>query len=141
MAPRVESPEQLTNGEAGVSLVEIVVAMFLFAVMSVAILPLMMGAVQASAANRDLVAANSLANKQLALLQTTFPNSAENSCAAVVLKAINGTTDLSWSGTTSISVGPCPSSYPATVTVTVRAFRSGSTNAVLVLNTAILVTS
>jgi type II secretory pathway pseudopilin PulG len=124
-----------------VSLVEIVVAMFLFAVMSVAVLPLMIGAVQASVANRDLVAANSLANAQLATLQTAFPNSAENSCAAVLNKAASGTTDPSWGGTTSITVGACPGTYPATVTVSVQAFRPNTAKAVITLDSAILVAS
>ncbi|MGV8908558.1 MAG: type II secretion system protein [Propionicimonas sp.] len=130
------------DGQSGVSLVEIVVAMFLFAVMSVAVLPLIMGAVQVSATNRDLVAANSLANAQLALLTTTFPSSAENACAAIVAKAASGILDPSGSATlASIAVGTCPSSYPATVTVIVRAFRPNSTKAVIILTSAILVTS
>ena len=142
MATRSASREQLGDGQAGVSLVEIVVAMFLFAVMSVAVLPLIVGAVQASATNRDLVAANSLANAQLATLTTSFPSSAENSCTAVVAKSLTGILDPSGSGAlASIAVGTCPSSYPATVTVTVRAFRPNSTKAVIILTSAILVTS
>ena len=136
------SLEQLKDGQAGVSLVEIVVAMFLFAVMSVAVLPLMIGAVQASASNRDLVAVTSLANAQLAALATSFPNSAENSCAAVVAAASSGVVDPSGSGATaSVTVGTCPSSYPATVQVTVRAFRPGSTDPAVTLNSAVLVVS
>ena len=137
-----ESPEQLWDRQAGVSLVEIVVAMFLFAIMSVAVLPLMIGAVQASVTNRDLVAVNSLANARLAMLEAAFPNSAENSCAAVAAAAANGVADPSGSGATaSIAVGTCPSGYPATVTVTVRAFRPNSTKAAITLNSAILVAS
>jgi prepilin-type N-terminal cleavage/methylation domain-containing protein len=132
----------MRQGQDGVSLVEIVVAMFLFAVMSVAVLPLMIGAVQASALNRDLVAVNSLASAQLATLEATFPNSAENSCAAVAAMSASGIADPSGSGATaSIAVGTCPSSYPATVTVTVQAFRPNSTRAAITLNSAILVAS
>jgi type II secretory pathway pseudopilin PulG len=142
MDTRPESPEHPLDGQAGVSLVEIVVAMFLFAVMSVAVLPLMMGAVQASATNRDLVAINSLANSRLAMLEAAFPNSAENSCAAVAATAAGGIADPSGSGATaSITVGTCPSSYPATVTVTVQAVRAGSTKPAIILNSAILVAS
>ena len=142
MDSRPESPEPLGDRQAGVSLVEIVVAMFLFAIMSVAVLPLMIGGVQASATNRDLVAVNSLANAQLATLETIFPNSAENSCAAVVAAAASGVADPSGSGATaSITVGTCPSSYPATVTVTVQAFRPNSTKPAITLNSAILVAS
>lgn len=130
------------DGQAGVSLVEIVVAMFLLAVMSVAILPLMFGAVQASATNRDLVAANSFASAQLNALQATFPNSRANSCLEVTSAAANRLSDPSRSGVTaSITVGPCPTTFPATVTVTVQAVRPNSTKAVITLVTAILVSS
>lgn len=140
MDSRPESPELLMDGQAGVSLVEIVIALFLFAVMSAAVLPLMIGAVQVSATNRDLVAVNSLANAQLATLETRFPNSAENSCTAVAAEAASGIADPSGSGATaSIAVGTCPSSYPGTVTVRVQAFRPGSAKAALTLDTAILV--
>lgn len=140
MVGRSDCLEPRCDDQAGVSLVEIVVAMFLLAVMSVAVLPLMAGAVQASATNRDLVAANSLANAQLATLQTTFPTSAENSCTAVAAEAASGIADPSGSGATaSIAVGTCPSSYPGTVTVRVQAFRPGSAKAALTLDTAILV--
>ncbi|HEY3407258.1 MAG TPA: type II secretion system protein [Propionicimonas sp.] len=139
---RPESPGQVPDGQAGVSLVEIVVAMFLVAIMSTAVLPLMIGAVQASATNRDLVAVNSLANAQLATLESTFPNSSDNSCARVLAAAASGVADPSGSGATaSVTVGSCPSSYPATVTVTVRAFRPGSTNPGITLRSAILVAS
>lgn len=142
MAGAAVSRERLGNGQAGVSVVEVVVAMFILAVMSVAVLPLMIGAVQASVANRDVVAANSLANAQLANLEVTFPNSSENSCADVAAMAASGITDLSGSGATaSITVGACPSSYPGTVAVTVRAFRPNSTNPVVTLASAILVAS
>jgi type II secretory pathway pseudopilin PulG len=140
MDSRPDPPEHPWDGEAGVSLVEIVVAMFLFAVMSVAVLPLMMGAVQASTTNRDLVAVNNLASAQLATLEAGFPNSAENSCAAVAATAANGIADPSGSGATaSITIGACPSSFPATVTVTVNAFRPGSAKPAITLNSAILV--
>lgn len=140
MTSRSRSPER-SDREAGVSLVEIVVAMFLFAVMSVAILPLMIGAVQASATNRDLVAANSLANAQLATLQIAFPNSAQNQCSSVLATAASGIPDPSKSGAmASISFGTCPSSYPATVSVTVRAFRpNNASKAVVTLESAVLV--
>jgi type II secretory pathway pseudopilin PulG len=134
-------PALPSGSQAGISLVEVIIAMFILALMSVAVLPLMIGGVQASATNRDLVAANSLASAQLADLQAAFPNSAVNSCAAVEAKAASGTPDPAASGATaSISVGTCPSSYPGTVTVSVKAFRAGYTRAVVTLDSAILVT-
>jgi type II secretory pathway pseudopilin PulG len=135
-------PEPPVDRQAGVSLVEIVVAMFLFAIMSVAVLPLMLGSVKPSAINRDLLASNSLASARLATLEASFPNWVDNSCAAVAATAATGIADPSGSGATaSITVGACPSSYPATVTVTVQAFRPGSTEPAITLNSAILVAS
>jgi type II secretory pathway pseudopilin PulG len=142
VASNSESCGQPRGTQAGVSLVEIVVAMFLLALMSVAVLPLMVGAVQASAANRDLLAATTLANARLATLQAAFPNSAVNSCAAVAATAATAVADPSGSGATaSISFGACPISYPATVTVTVRAFRPQATTATVTLASAILVST
>ncbi len=142
MAGRSECREQLRDRQSGVSLVEIVVAMFLLALMSVAVLPLMIGTVRASATNSELLAADSLANAQLATLQASFPNATANSCAAVSATATSGVADPSGSGATaSITFGACPASYPATVKVTVQAYRPDSTKAVITLDSEILVSS
>lgn len=126
--------------QAGVSVVEIVMAMFILAVMSIGVLPLMMGSVQASAKNRDLVAATSLANAQLATLQADFPNSAENSCNAVKAMAATAISDPSGSGATAtISVGDCPADYPGTVTVKVAGLPANAKTAAVQLTSEILV--
>lgn len=137
--PRGDAP---ADGQAGVSVVEIVVAMFLLALMSIAVLPLMIGSVQASATNRDVVAAGSLASARLALLQAAFPHSRATSCAEVTAQAATGLPDPSGSGATAaVSVGPCPASYPGAVLVKVAAYRPHSSDAAIVLDSAILVTS
>ncbi|HEY3339437.1 MAG TPA: prepilin-type N-terminal cleavage/methylation domain-containing protein [Propionicimonas sp.] len=142
MAGSSESPGHLRDEQSGVSLVEIVIAMFLLALMSVAVLPLVVGAAQASTANRDLLAATTLAGARLATLQAAFPNSTVNSCATVVATAAAAITDPSGGGATaSISFGPCPSSYPSTVAVTVKGFRPRSTTAAITLDSAILVSA
>lgn len=126
--------------QAGVSIVEIVVAMFILAMMSIGVLPLMMGAVSASAGNRDLVAATSLANGQLATLEAAFPNASENSCAAVSAAAATGITDPSGSGATAdVVIGECPADYPGTVTVRIDAYRPDSTKPAVELTSEILV--
>lgn len=140
MFDRSESPVEARDGQAGVSLVEVVVAMFILGLMSVAVLPLLIGGVQASATNRDLVAANSFAGAELAVLQNDFPNSADNSCASVSAKAGGGLTDPSGSGVTgSIEVGACPGSYPGTVRVVINAYRPDSSKPAVTLSSAILV--
>lgn len=142
MASNSEIAGSLSDSQSGGSLVEIVVAMFLLALMSVAVLPLMIGTVRASATNSDLLAADSLANAQLASLQATFPNATASSCAAVSATATSGVADPSGSGVTaSITFGACPTIYPATVKVTVQAFRPNGTDAVVTLDSEILVSA
>jgi type II secretory pathway pseudopilin PulG len=133
-------PRATLADQAGVSVVEIIMAMFILAVMSIGVLPLMMGAVGASANNRDLVAATALANAELATIQADFPNTGENSCAAVKAAAATGVTDPSGSGATAtISVADCPADYPGTVTVRVEGFRPRTTHASVELASEILV--
>jgi prepilin-type N-terminal cleavage/methylation domain-containing protein len=149
MASSSARSKQFCDGQAGVSLVEIVVAMFILAIMSVAILPLTIGAVQASAMNRDLLAADTLANTQLATLQNDFPETSPgNSCALVLARKASNIPDPSGSTVTgSITFTPaeCPStltSYPITLRVTVQSFRaSNPTRAVVTIDSAILVSA
>lgn len=60
----------------GFSLVEVLIAMFLFAVISLAVLPLLITGIQLSTVNRDVVAATSVANERIAQLREQFPTSA-----------------------------------------------------------------
>ena len=123
-------------------MVEIVVAMFILALTSIAVLPLMIGSVQASVSNRDSVAASSLADASLARIQGLFPASRTTSCSEVTAQAVTGITDPSGSGATaSVTVGTCPTNYPGAVLVRVQAFRRGSGAAVAVLDSAVLVSA
>ncbi len=140
MASCSKTTTPIRDSESGMSLVEVVIAMFILAVMSSAVLPLLIGGIQVSAVNQDVVAANALANSQLAQLQASFPNSAENSCSAVAAKAANGIADPSGSGSVAtIVVGECPNSYPGVVDVTVTVFRPEATKATVTLESALLV--
>jgi prepilin-type N-terminal cleavage/methylation domain-containing protein len=140
MAGCSDTATPIRDGQSGMSLVEVVIAMFILAVMSSAVLPLLIGGIQVSAVNRDAVAANAFANSQLAQLQASFPNSAENSCAAVTAAAASGVADPSGSGSVAtIAVGECPTSYPGVVRVTVTVFRPSATKATVTLTSALLV--
>lgn len=61
------------RSDDGFSLVEVIIALFLFAVISLAVLPLLISGVSMSVANRDVVAATALANERLAQLRDDFP--------------------------------------------------------------------
>lgn len=139
MVGRIASHSR-SGDEAGVSLVEIVIAMFILALMSVSVLPLLVGGVQMSAVNRGAVAADSLAEAQLAAIQAEFRNSAANSCAAVAARAASGVSDPSGSGASAaIEIGTCPATYPGVVSVKIVGYRAGSTTPAVTLNSAILV--
>lgn len=59
----------------GFSLVEVIIAVFLFGLISLAVLPLLIAGIGLSASNRDVVAATTLANDRLAQLREEFPTS------------------------------------------------------------------
>ena len=62
-----------TTGDDGLGLVEIVVAMFVLAVLSLALLPLLIFGMQASARNTTLAAAAQLANDRIHIAQALGP--------------------------------------------------------------------
>ncbi|SFI37117.1 MULTISPECIES: type IV pilus modification PilV family protein [Microbacterium] len=130
-----------TQSDDGFSLVEVIIAMFLFAVISLAVLPLLISGVSLSTENRDVVAATTLANDRIAQLREQFPTSAGSTktCSALVA-AVSGlaASDPANPGlviTASASADPgytqvCPpaaSDYPRSVLVTVTVADSSAT--------------
>jgi prepilin-type N-terminal cleavage/methylation domain-containing protein len=141
MSPRVRT---LASDE-GFGLVEVVVAMLLFAVIAMAILPLAIQATRLSAGNRDAVSANSFASSELAAVRAQFADEAANSCDAVRDAARTGFADPANTGLVAdIVVAACPSAYPAALTVTVDvrdAAASDPARAVVSMATKIVVTA
>lgn len=106
----------------GFSIVEVVIAMFLLMVLALAVLPLIVGATTVSVSNRDLVAATTFANGQLASITAAFPNdpATPTSCATLRGRAALDVPDTADTGLTAdITVGSCPPAYPGVVLVTV----------------------
>lgn len=130
--------------DGGVSIVEVVIAMFLLAVLAVAVLPLLVGVVRTSATNRSIVSATAFANAQLAPIRAAFPNTATgtNACSGVQAKAATGVAGPAGSGLAAdVAVAACPSTYPGTVLVTVTVYRSATPGTILAsVPTKILVT-
>lgn len=62
------------TSDSGFSLIEVIIAVLMLGLMAIGMLPLFVGSVQASAGNRSLVAATTLANAQLAGLRAEFGN-------------------------------------------------------------------
>jgi prepilin-type N-terminal cleavage/methylation domain-containing protein len=111
--------------EDGFSVVEVIIAMFLLAVLALAVLPLVIGATQVSVSNRDLVGATAFANAQLAPIRAAFPNDpvSPTTCSSLRSRAATDVTDPAGTGLEAdIVVGTCPATSPGTgsVTVTVR---------------------
>ena len=106
----------------GFSIVEVIIAMFLLMVLALAVLPLIVGATTVSVSNRDLVAATTFANGQLASITADFPNdpATPTSCASLQGRAGSDILDTAGTGLTAdVSVGSCPAAYPGVVLVTV----------------------
>lgn len=109
----------------GFGLIEIVVAMFLLAIVSMAVLPLLVQGLKSSSVNATLATATQLANQQIEQVRS------QSLCSAIV----PATSTVTTQGVTlnvSRTIGPsCPvSGYPITVPVSVSVTRT-DTNAVI----------
>lgn len=129
-----------SSADSGFSLVEVLLAVFLLALLSIGVLPLLLGSVNLSATNKDLVAASSFANATLAELRDSYPDTAASSCT--VIRARNGATSNDPAGTnlrSKITVGACPGSYPGVVDVTASITRPGTAGTLAELKTQLVV--
>lgn len=146
--------------DGGFSIVELIIAMFLMAVIALALLPLLVGVTRSSTTNKALVAATSLANAQVAAIRAQFPNDATNtSCASLAqavarLKTTTPDPSLTLSAPQPLATaipGPdasgliaevrtstCPTDLPGTVALTVRV-HDDSGHTVVTLPTLIVV--
>lgn len=110
--------------EAGFGLIEIMVSMFLLALLATAFLPLLIQAMRTSVMNASVATANQLASAQLDELRTLDPY-----CDTV--SAFDDVTPASVTDTRgtvyqpSRAVAACPSVYPGVIEVTVSVARAG----------------
>jgi prepilin-type N-terminal cleavage/methylation domain-containing protein len=115
--------------ETGFSLVELIIAMFVLAVVSLAVLPLLVGTARARVENRGLLTATAFANDRLAELQADYPATPgddSTSCAALrALQANPPAVDPATGLVARLSVGTCPATFPASVPVTVTVSEGG----------------
>ena len=120
-----------TRDDSGFGLIEIVVSMFMLALLSISFLPILITAIKASATNATLATGTQLVNQQLELAASTAlatPNcAAMKSYAAATTASIGTLTDrngtvqqprreLKVIASQTDSLG-CPLSYPGTVAV------------------------
>ena len=114
------------TGEAGIGLIEIVVSMFLIALLAMAFLPLLINSLKASTTNTSASIATQLVGQQLEQLRTVATN-----CAAVT--TFLGTDPAAVTDDRGVIltidrqlVGACPATYPGTVKVRVTVSSGGS---------------
>ncbi len=131
------------SGQAGFSLIEIVIAMFILMFMAMAVLPLLIVPMKASLENRSTVTATAFANATLESIRAEFPNDGESSCATVRGKQSDNVPDPAGTGLRAkIKVTPatCPA-LPGTLTVTVEVKDSSADGPLAVLATEIVVST
>jgi prepilin-type N-terminal cleavage/methylation domain-containing protein len=107
-----------SRDEAGFSLVEIVVSMFILAVLSLSLLPLLVQGVKLAAVNSTQASANRVVYDRIEQARAT------ESCAAVLSQTGSTTTSLDSRGnsfviTGTAGVSACPTAYPAVIKLTV----------------------
>lgn len=119
-----------TRDDDGFSLVEVVIAMFLFAVLALAILPLMTGLSQRSAENRTTLSATTFAKEELSKIQADYPSTpGSTATTCTVLHSLQSRAPVvdSASGYAArVTVGDCPAAFPASVPVRVIVARGGT---------------
>lgn len=138
------------QSEQGFSLVEIVIAMLLFALLAVGVLPLLISVTQLTVGNSESVRGKAAVQQKLASIQRYYPTDPSvqveaslpvgqtRNCSALPttaapLKETIG--DL----TVTTAAGTCPTVFPATVSVHVTVTNSGNVK-VASANTSVRVT-
>lgn len=112
----VRASGQSHRGDSGFSLVEVVIAMLVLALMAMAFLPVLLGAMRTNGVNRNIVSATSVANALIADAR----REGTSGCAAVGTWAARSDLAPATSGfTVNATRASCPSSLPAAVKLTV----------------------
>lgn len=132
---------RLTDREAGFSVVEVIIAMMVLALISIGLMPLMMSAINGSATNRSIVRATSLATAQLATMRQRLGAAPTSTCTQITAIATELSIVQSGLKETMVSSScPAPADRPETVTVTVTVTPTTNETQVLArLSTEILV--
>lgn len=124
----------------GFTVIEVVIAMLLLAVIAIMLIPALIGATKVSAQNTTLATASQLAGQQI-----DEARSREATCAA--LQAYQAETVAPVVDARGVSLQAtrdaitCPSSYPGTATVTVSVARTGSAAVLASVSTFVMLTA
>lgn len=126
-----------TDKDEGFGLVEIVVSMFILALLSLALLPLLIQGVKQSAATATVATATQLLNKELDLVRKTVV------CASHTAQTVTKTDSRGVQFSIVKTVDACPTTFPGTVGVHWRVTRVGDPTSTVItrLDTRIFVSS
>lgn len=130
--------ERLRSDDRGLGLVEIVVAMFLLAILALALAPLLIQGMKATVRNATLAAATQLANESISLAQAASPD-----CNAVLATAADPRPPLvDARGVELVATtvtGACPAGGTGTVSVSVTVVRQDTDETVAEASTLVFV--
>ena len=128
----------LTSDDAGIGLIEIVVAMFMLAVLSLTFLPILIQGVKQAGENGTRATATQFVQHQMENARAQ-----QGDCSDVGLLASTATaTDTrNVALVTTVVVGACPASYPGTVKVTATVKKQGSSNTLSSATTLVFVSA
>ncbi|GHF20950.1 prepilin-type N-terminal cleavage/methylation domain-containing protein [Pseudolysinimonas yzui] len=129
--------ERLRSDDAGLGLVEIVVAMFLIAILALSLAPLLIQGMKATVRNATLVAATQLANESIALAQAESPVCADVTATAGV-RDLTDARGVQLQATT--VAGACPAGGTGTVAISVDVVRLDTGETVAEAATLVFVT-
>ncbi|CAN5138954.1 hypothetical protein BH09ACT3_BH09ACT3_06760 [soil metagenome] len=116
------------QAEKGLSLIEIVVSMFLLALLALAFLPMIIQSLTLTRSNTTLATASQLVNRELDLARSQAPTCAGlTSFAAAVVPVTTDQRGVALQPQRSVT---CPASYPGTARFTSTVVISGTTTAV-----------
>jgi hypothetical protein len=125
--------------ESGLGLIEIVISMFLLALLAVSFLPLVISSFKLTKTNVTIGTASQLVSQQLDLARTQTPTCA--GLTAFAAASIATTTDARGVVLQPRRVVACPGTYPGTATFTADVVESGSTTVLSTATTWIFVSA
>jgi prepilin-type N-terminal cleavage/methylation domain-containing protein len=126
--------------DEGFTLIEVVVAMLLMAILALALLPSLIGILKASVRNVSVATATQFVNRNLVDARTVGTTcTGIQAFGAAVIGPLTDDRGVTFS--TTRTVGPCPAIYPGTGKVTVTVMSSNSLQAVATGSTLVIVRS
>lgn len=136
MSPDAPRPSARSLDDSGFGVIEIVVSIFILAILSLALLPPLIQGIKQSANNAILVSATHLLSAQMDAARQQV-----QSCAALTNYVASANTDvIDSSGVTlhvSTTLDSCPTVYPGTVGLTVTVVRTDTAETLVFAKTLV----